>query len=213
MDDWRSPDEDAHAVFRGFRSIASTRNCLCLSLVLAASLATAQSVSLSGNDAGLDRLLRETEDPCLGQHWRLLVDSIHPERPGHWYLMFTEESKAMQPDLTDPFIHSRPSSRLFPTAPSDALLRPQSARATRVAAQPIVIRVGDPVTVDQSSPVLQARFLAVALERAVVGQRLRVRLRVPRAEGVGVVVSVIAVGTGRASWLSDPTPDWLKVHP
>jgi flagella basal body P-ring formation protein FlgA len=68
-----------------------------------------------------------------------------------------------------------------------------------------VIRAGDRVTVDQETQVLHARFQAVALESAAVGQRMKVRLGTGThsAQGLdGTVIAVLATAAGQAQWLT-----------
>ncbi len=90
---------------------------------------------------------------------------------------------------------NRPSNRW----PGETQIDPSSP------ALPRVIRAGDTVTVDQQTPLLRARFQAVALESAAVGQRMHVRL----GDGThsaraldGAVIAVIATAAGQTQWLA-----------
>jgi hypothetical protein len=69
-----------------------------------------------------------------------------------------------------------------------------------------VIRAGDQVVVDQRSTVIQARFQAVALESARMGEKLRVRLSTggnAQNTSRSAVIAVRAIGAGQAQW-QDP---------
>lgn len=57
----------------------------------------------------------------------------------------------------------------------------------------ILVRGGDPVIVEQQTPVLTARLTAVALEPATAGRLFRVRLK-----ATGARVWAIALGPGEA---------------
>jgi len=103
--------------------------------------------------------LREIVDPCLGTRWQFVADVQHPERPGRLILI-------------DP--RARPMRAAAQPAPNE--LRNPDANSYRAAAQSRLIRAGDRVTVLQETAFLRARLQAVALESAVAGQTMRVRL-------------------------------------
>ncbi len=128
-------------------------------------------------------LQRVILDPCLGKRWQLIADAQHPERPGRLVLA---ESGALRPF----------QSRSSESAPSPAISPPQLS----------VIHVGDRITVSQQTPVLRARFRAVALESAGSGETLRVRI-LGGGESFpgnrGAVVAARAIQAGEAEWLQD----------
>lgn len=84
----------------------------------------------------------------------------------------------------------------------DASETSESTHESKIAA-PLVIRVGELVTVRQDTELLHARFEAVALDAGKVGQRIRVRLRAKAAvvpDFAGRVIAVVATGPGETSW-------------
>jgi hypothetical protein len=136
-----------------------------------------------------EQVLRESADPCLGFRWRLVADPAHPGWPARMVMV-------------DDGRHSDAYRVAAAVIPS---MVPGSAGNSSSA----IIYAGDPVTVDQDTGVLRARFQAVALEAAGVGQPLRVRLAVQsdrrlRANSVvtslGPIISVVATEVGRAVW-------------
>ena len=67
----------------------------------------------------------------------------------------------------------------------------------------VAIRAGDRVLVKQSSEWMEAKFGAVALESARVGERLLVRLTTGVSAAPGPVVTVEATAAGAAEWRSE----------
>jgi hypothetical protein len=134
----------------------------------------------------------EIADPCLGHHWQLVIDPIHPDWPGRLILL---DQNAQNTQNTQ---NRNQSDNRVQTGPKRSVSDMQS----------MVIRAGDRVTVDQDSGVLDARFEAVALESAWAGEKLRVRLIVAgRRQGQnselnvpGPVIPVVATGIGLARW-------------
>jgi len=113
----------------------------------------------------------ELIDPCVGAHWLLLRDPVHPGWPGRLMLV-------------------------------DAGKTGKSTHESK-AAVPVVIRVGEFVTVQQNTELLHARFEAVALDAGRVGERIRVQLRAKTAVApgfAGSVIAVVATGPGETSW-------------
>jgi hypothetical protein len=125
---------------------------------------------------------RDIVDPCLGIRWQRVADAQHPERPGRLVPVDSGVVRVSNP--------SSPGSALLP-APSTAALP--------------VIHAGDRIAVSQQTPILRARFQAVALESGAAGQTLRVRL-LGSAQTLtgnrGTVVDVRAVQAGEAVWLT-----------
>jgi hypothetical protein len=99
-------------------------------------------------------------------------------------------------------------------------LEPVGSRRMRSKAQiesivdvdSMAIRAGDRLTVDQDSQTLRARFGAVALESAGIGQQVRVRLIMGNGlrlgknvelTAPGPVVPVTVTGPGSAQWQTE----------
>jgi flagella basal body P-ring formation protein FlgA len=59
-----------------------------------------------------------------------------------------------------------------------------------------MIRGGDPVVVEETTPVMEARFEGIALQPAVEGATLDVRLKIS-----GAVVQAVALAPGRVEIL------------
>ncbi len=112
-------------------------------------------------------------------------------------------------ELVDPCLGSHWQLQLDPEHPE----RP--GRLVRVGAsegagdftnltQPVAIRSGEQVIVEQDSPSLRAKFQAIAIEPANAGALLRVRLSLGAKAPTGIqgrIVRVIATGAGRARWV------------
>lgn len=86
--------------------------------------------------------------------------------------------------------HPRWPARLVPVeGPRDA----EGVMAAAVLPKP-VIRGGDAIVVEENTPVLEAKYDAVALSAAERGKAMNARLKVN-----GKVVHVVALGPGRAA--------------
>jgi len=120
-------------------------------------------------------VVREIDDPHTGDRWLLVRDPNHPGAPGRMVLV----AGAV-----------RPAGRKAPGAGSAI-----AAWLTRRIPPIPVIRAGDRLVVEQSTPVIEARLEAVALGPAAVGAPLNVRLAIG-----GNVVPAIALGPGRAAF-------------
>ena len=145
---------------------------VCLSLVVFAPKALAQARADASSRAGAmvaisgvaapnrnrpeppdllpSELLREIDDPSLGQRWLLYRDPRHPAGPG----------------------------RLVAVGAA-ALGRPEAASSAGqgpAAAPRPVIRAGDRVVLEENTPVVEARLQAIALLPAFAGSPLKVRL-------------------------------------
>jgi hypothetical protein len=140
-------------------------------------------------------LRREFFDPCLGSRWHLVTNPEHPEWPGRLVLV---EAGGLGVDrsIAEHAFHAT-------EAPTTVLRSGEIPVDSGIPA--IVIRAGERVTVDQQTQVLHARFQAIALESAIAGQRMRVRLGAGThsARGLdGVVIPVLATAPGQARWLA-----------
>lgn len=124
--------------------------------------------------------MREVDNLATGTRWLLVRDPVHPAGPGRWVQM-DERPKATQAVETAE----------VDAAPASGVEMPESAEIRPPAV--ILMRGGDPVIVEQSTPVLTARLTAVALEPATAGRLFRVRLK-----ATGARVWAIAVGPGEA---------------
>lgn len=131
------------------------------------------------------------DDPCLGMHWRLIIDPLHPEQPGRWQLVRPSSKEvirqASQPARNKVLSPERMSGR------DDESIRPG-----------IVIRAGDKVMVTQGTAEINARLLAVALEPARAGERFDARLLAVRNQVSSSAVLVVqASGPGEAVWIEN----------
>lgn len=111
-------------------------------------------------------LVRELDDPHTGLRWLLYRDLSNPGGPG----------RLVQAIEQRPAGHATSANA---TLTADAPERP-------------VIHLGDRVILEESTPVVEARLEAVALDPAPSGSRLRVRLRIG-----GLTVPAVALGPGR----------------
>jgi hypothetical protein len=148
----------------------------------------AEAVSGSLPDLSRGAAQRERVDPCLGNRWQWLADPGHPARPARLILLEAGSRSAL--DLNSLALPS--SSVSLPSGP----IRPLP---------PFAVRAGDRVTVVQETPILRARFQAVALESAPIGRSFRVRLiggSDIRTGNQGMVVLVRAASTGEVVWLA-----------
>lgn len=138
---------------------------------------------------------RELIDPCIGSRWQLLVDSEHPSWPGRLVLKSASEAH----------ISNAPGQYLSGQVETRKHASNGIGQYAPAAITPPVIHAGDHVIVDQQSQVIQAQFDAVAMEQAVVGQRLKVRLISPgnlQGSNQGPVISVLATDFGKVRWLN-----------
>ncbi|MDR3723813.1 MAG: hypothetical protein P4K83_04915 [Terracidiphilus sp.] len=119
-----------------------------------------------------EETVREIVDPFNGDRWLLLRDSATSGRPGR--LVRVPRGSGMDSVLN--------------------VRHPDRGGSGTVPAYRPVIHSGDALIVEQSSPVLEARFAAVALETALAGARFRARL-----QATGAVVRAIAIASGRAA--------------
>jgi len=116
--------------------------------------------------------VREIVDPANGDRWLLVRNSASPGGPGRLVRV---------PKATG-------------TGSVTDARQPDSGAFRAVSTYRPVIHSGDSLVIEQSSPVLEARFRAVALETAPAGARFRARL-----QATGAVVHAIAVASGRAA--------------
>lgn len=179
--------QPSHGISKQFRwSLRTTMPACCIAQMLTFSSAWAAPAVLRGTAPG--EIRREITDPCLGYHWRLIVDPAGQGRPGRLVLLAQNGTTA----------HDSASGAhtvLTPVASA-----PESAL--------VIIRAGEHVVVDQDTGVVRARLNAIALESAASGQQLRVRLIVGRGlsgnaelTAPGPVVSALATGAGEARWV------------
>ncbi len=105
--------------------------------------------------------------------WLLKRDPTHPEGPGRWLHSPMKEAE-----------YSIASESAWSNDASDKFRVPVRS----------IIRVGDELTVEESSIWLDARLQGVALEPAVTGATIVIRLRI-----TGKVVRAVVLAAGRAS--------------
>ena len=168
-----------------------------------------RSGEVRSGEVRIGEVKRDWFDPCLGSHWELVTNPAHPEWPGRLFLVDANgrllqpaESRVITGGLPALDRLNRPSSstQFSPSAPAN----PASSPAQFSEALPIAIRAGDRVTLEQDTPILRARFQAIALQSAAVGQRMRVRLGAGTHSGHGLdggVVAALVTGPGEAKWL------------
>lgn len=118
------------------------------------------------------RATRVLVDPWTGTRWLLAANPAHPGGPG---VLVAEGSPVAAAPVAQPAI---------------------------VAPLPAVIRAGDRLTVEESTPVLTARYSAVALVPAAPGDTFLARLTVGAAP-----VRVVALGPGRARLAAAAIPE------
>lgn len=128
--------------------------------------------AMGGKLAG--EFLREIDDPQTGLRWRLYRDADHPGGPGR----LVAESAPEVP-RTQSAVRAGMGRRFD---------------ADRRIAAPLVIRAGERVVLEESTPVVDARLEAHALGAAIAGSKLRVTLQIG-----GKVVDAIALGPGRVA--------------
>jgi hypothetical protein len=121
------------------------------------------------------QVVREIDDPHLGSRWLLYRDPTHPGGPGRLV-------QAGQ-------VYARPvqAGKAAPGEGPAAGSAPLTGKLDRP-----VIHAGDRVILEEDTPVVEARLEAVALNPALAGSPLRVRLRIG-----GKVVAATALATGR----------------
>ncbi len=141
-------------------------------------------VSSPANSAAVQEAVKEIDDPAIGDRWLLVKDAGHPGGPGR-LVKVSGMGDALEADAT--------------AKPVKEVRRKQSATVAMPGATAIVppkkviVHGGQRIVVEQNSPVLTARFEAVALEPAVKGQRIEARLGFNKRR-----VWVIVLGPGRA---------------
>lgn len=118
-------------------------------------------------------VIREIDDPSTGDRWLLVRDWNRPGGPGRLLLL------AGSPRATE-----------AATAPRNSA---GSAGQVSALAAP-VIHAGDPLVVEEDTPMVEARLAATALGPAACGAAFEARLEIG-----GKVVRVRALGSGRAS--------------
>jgi hypothetical protein len=98
------------------------------------------------------RLIREIDDPNLGDRWQLSRDLEHPGGPGRLVRVASIGNGTGSSSMTSPAL---------------------GPRADRLA-----IHAGERLIVESRSPVAEVRLRAVALESAELGRTFKVRLEI-----------------------------------
>lgn len=124
--------------------------------------------------AAQGELVREIDDPYLGNRWLLVRDSSHPGGPGRLLLVSAARRTA-----------------------TSARQRMQAGPAVETPAP--VIRSGESVVVEEHTRMVDARLEAVALGPATAGSEFNVRLSIG-----GRIVRAVAVAYGRAALAEEP---------
>ena len=138
--------------------------------VLAQSIASAQ-LGANGAPRGSEAI-REVYDAGTGNRWLLVRDLAQPAGPGRFLLVSGPGKDGM--NEVDSKTETQPAS-------STVSIRP-------------VIRSGDAVLVEESTPTVEMRLEGVALAPARVGAELNVRLKVN-----GSVVRTVALAQGHVT--------------
>jgi len=141
---------------------------------------------LSGSQAPQQR---DIVDSWLGNRWRFISDEQHPEWPDRLVLVSSRV----------------PLARVSSSPPALPQSQNDQPAAALVPPNPPLIRAGDRVTVLQETALVRARLQAVALESAVVGQTMRVRLLGgidTHTGNQGTIVIVRADSADRVTWLA-----------
>jgi len=137
-------------------------------------LLSSGSLAAQGTAADGD-LLREIDDVHNGDRWLLLRNPVHPGGPG---LLVRHELRKKQ---------NRTETE---TAATQSPLSPPPSIP--------VIRSGDRLIVEEDTPVVSSHLEATAIGSATAGSVFEARLKIG-----GKVVRAIALGTGRAEFLSN----------
>lgn len=173
------------------RSLRTNVLACCIAQILMFSSASAAPVALRDTASG--EIRREIADPCLGFHWRLIVDPAGQGRPGRLVLLDQNGTTA--------------------GGSMNGAHTVLASAASMLDSASVIIRAGEHVVVDQDTGVVRARLNAIALESAASGQQLRVRLivgpglsrnglsRNVELTAPGPVVSALATGAGEVRWL------------
>jgi len=107
------------------------------------------------------RVVGYLDDSLLPKRWAILRDDAHPEAP----------------------------RTLVPAGPQSALVKRPGGIKTQAAGQRSVVHAGDRLTLLDDSATLHLQLAAVAIENAMQGETLRVRLVQGGAILSGVVLS------------------------
>ncbi len=137
------------------------------------------------------QVIREIDDPATGDRWLLVRDWNRPGGPGR-LLLLAGSRRAAQP------APARRSSITDSTRPGQEGLTAPAAP---------IIRAGDPLVVEEDTPVVEARLAATALGPAAPGAVLEARLAIG-----GRIVRVRALAPGRATLEPGLAPE-VEVEP
>lgn len=139
--------------------------------------------ALAASSSEAVAVIREISDPSTGDRWLLVRDRSRPGGPGR--LLLAGPPRAWDSSAT----HGISPARAEPDMP---------APATPIVDAPIfqapLIHAGDPLVVEEDTPVVEARLAATALGPAARGATLQARLSIG-----GKVVRVRALAAGRAA--------------
>lgn len=131
------------------------------------------SSDLSAGPRAAGQVLGEIDDPATGGRWLLFRDAVHFPGPG-WLVWIANSNHACEAEPPEYGQRAKEQSRM---------------RSSQ-----FVIHSGDLLLLEQHTAVLDAKLEATALEPAILGEVLKVRLKV-----TGKVVLAVATGTGRAN--------------
>lgn len=123
-------------------------------------------------------VLRELEDPQTGDRWLLVRDPNRPAGPGRWIL------------VSGPGLGGSTPEQLAELQPMAALPAPE----------PVVLRAGDHVRVEENTARIEATYEGVALEPAIRNSVVPVRLT------MGALVHGRVLGPGRVVLTEEGKP-------
>jgi len=138
------------------------------------------SPARSDEDPRSGAVVRVIDDPSTGNYWLLERDPRHPGGPGRLVLV------------------PRKAGADGPGRAGEDAGSPDAAEAPVLIQLTPVIRAGDPLIVEENTPVVEARLEGVALGPAVLGATFEARLRIG-----GKVVRAVALGAGRAAFADE----------
>jgi hypothetical protein len=140
--------------------------------------------ALAASSSEAVAVIREISDPSTGDRWLLVRDRSCPGGPGR-LLLLAGPPRAWDSSAA----HGISPARAEPDMP---------AQATPIVDAPLLqaplIHAGDPLVVEEDTPVVEARLAATALGPAARGATLEARLSIG-----GKVVRVRALAAGRAA--------------
>jgi hypothetical protein len=145
--------------------------------------------ALAASSSEAVAVIREINDPSTGDRWLLVRDRSRPGGPGR-LLLLAGPPRAWDSSAT----HGISPARAEPDMPAPATPIVHAPIFQAPLLQAPLIHAGDPLVVEEDTPVVEARLAATALGPAARGATLEARLSIG-----GKVVRVRALAAGRAA--------------